>query len=135
VPHKDASSQASWALLTEGVASARVEAHRLKHLITRALKLVETSEHKEHLYQIAGDLIQTTPGRVGRLEVILDRTSLALAKMGEKFLEARLPLSDKNRVDEAVLPAFGGSRYASRDLCLVDRVSVRFMIAHLRNRT
>lgn len=124
--HKSASSQAAWALLTEGVASARVEAHRLKHLINRGLKLVGESDHKEHLHQIAGDLIVALPRRLERLEIDLDRTSLALAKMGEGFLESRLPLSDKTEVDEAVEPAFGGGqmRYA------VDRVALRWFRAN-----
>ena len=131
MPHKTASSQASWALITEGVAGARVEAHRIKHLINRAMKLVEQSEHREHLHQVAGDLIQGAPRRLERLELNLDRTSLALAKMGQTFLEARLPLHDKTEVDEATTPAFGGGghRYGS-----VNRVAARFFLSHLRQR-
>ena len=127
--HKDASSQAAWALLTQGVVSARVEAHRLKHLVNRATQIIESSPHKESIYQVAGDILQAMPRRLERLEIDLDRTSLALAKMGETFLEARLPLKDKTQVDEAVTPAFGGGgvRFASA----VDRVSVRFLIAQL----
>lgn len=134
MPNRIASSQAAWALVTEGVSSARVEAHRLKHLINRAMKLVEQSDHKEHLHQVAGDLIQGAPRRLERLELDLDRTSLALSKMGEKFLEARLPLHDKQMVDEAVLPAFGGGghRYASTEALVIDRVAVRFLLAQLR---
>jgi len=132
VPNKNASSQAAWALLTEGVVSARVEAHRLKLLLNRAQKLVDKSEHTEHLHQVAGDIILGVPKRLERLEMDLDRTSLALAKMGESFLEARLPLHDKNKVDEAVQPAFGGgsSRYASD---AVNRLAVRFLLATLRD--
>ena len=127
---KHASSQAAWALLTEGVVSARVEAHRIKHLLNRAEKLVAESTHKEHIHQVAGDILQAVPRRLERLEIDLDRTSLALAKMGETFLEARLPLHDKNEVDEAVTPAFGGGgvRFASA----VDRVVTRYLIAQLR---
>jgi len=126
---KTASSQAAWALITEGVVAARVEAHRLKHLVNRALQLVEKSSHKEHLHQVAGDLLEAAPRRLERLEIDLDRTSLALSKMGEKFLEARLPLQDKVQVDEAVQPAFGGGgvRFAS-----VDRVAVRYLLHMLR---
>lgn len=108
--NKTASSQAAWALLTEGVASARVKAHRLKHLLNRAHKLVDKSAHKDHLYQVAGDLIVSMPQYLEQLEIDLDRTSLALAKMGESFLESRLPLSDKVKVDEAIEPAFGGGQ-------------------------
>lgn len=131
---KTASSQAAWALITEGVAAARVEAHRLKHLVNRAMKLVEKSDHKEHLHQVAGDLIQGAPRRLEKLELDLDRTALALTKMGEKFLEARLPLHDKKQVDEAVLPAFGGGsyRYGSDEARVIDRVAVRYLLAQLQ---
>jgi len=108
VSKKQASSQASWALITGGVANARVEAHRLRHLVSRATKLVEGSDQKEHLYQVAGDVIVALPTRLTNLELLLDKTALALSKMGESFLEARLPLAEKNEVEEAVEPSFGG---------------------------
>lgn len=92
----------------EGVASARLEAHRLKHLINRSQRLVEESDHREHLYQVAGDIIVDLPARLRRLEVALDRTALALSGMGEDFLSARLPLSEKQLVEEATQPGFGG---------------------------
>lgn len=125
MPPKNASSEAAWALLTEGVASARVEAHRLKHLINRAEKLVEQSAAKEHIKQMAGDILLAVPQRLSQLERHLDRTALALSKMGEDFLEARLPLSDKNEVEEAVQPAFGGGKMRTS----VDRLAQRWLAA------
>ena len=106
---KNASSQAAWALLTEGVSMARIETHRLQHLVNRAKQLVDTSKEKDHLYQVAGDLILAFPQRMDHLIVALDRTSLALSKMGEEFLTSRLPISDQTMVDEAIEAAFGKS--------------------------
>lgn len=108
--NKTASSQAAWALLTQGVTQARVEAHRIQHLLSRAQTLVENSDEKEHLYQVAGDIITGLPHRLEQLTLVLDRTGLALAKMGESFLSSRLPLADKTMVDEAVEAAFGGGQ-------------------------
>lgn len=128
---KTASSPAGWALIAEGVTSARIEAHRLKHLVNRALQLVESSDQKDHLYQVAGDLIQALPQRLESLELDLDRTSLALVKMGESFLEARLPLHDKAQVSEAITPAFGGGspmRYAT------ERLTLRWLKAQVSGR-
>jgi len=105
--HKDASSQAAWALLTEGVTKARLELHRLQHLMSRATKLVDASEEKDHIYQVAGDILSAVPTRMDNLGLALDRTSLALARMGEEFLKSRLPLSEKMMVDEAIEAAFG----------------------------
>lgn len=42
------------------------------------------------------------PNHLDQIEVILDRTSYALAKMGEEHLKGRLPLEDLTTVDEAV---------------------------------
>jgi len=122
---KTASSQAAWALLTEGVTRARLEAHRLRHLTTRAQELIDASEHREHFYQMAGDIIVAVPTRLEQLEVVLDRTGLALAKMGQDFLEARLPLSEKTLVDEAVQSAFGGGGKSRESV--VDRVAKRYL--------
>ena len=129
---KQASSQAAWALITEGVTSARLEAHRLQHLINRGLKLVESVKREddrscctEHLYQVAGDLIIAMPKRLLKLEQDLDRTALALSKMGEGYLSARLPIGDKTLVEEAVDSAsFGGGRRKSSP---VDRVASRWL--------
>ncbi len=104
---KEASSQAAWALLMEGVTKARLEAHRLQHLLGRASVLVESSEHKELLYQLAGDIIGGVPDRLNQLLLTLDRTGYALSKMGQEFLAPRLPLGEKTLVDESIEPAFG----------------------------
>lgn len=104
------SSQAAWALLSEGVSAARVDAHRLRNMATRVLKLVEASPAKEHLHEVAGDLIQAVPQRIESLERHLDRTSYALAVIGEDHLRDRLPLADRKVVDEATdkaRPLFG----------------------------
>ena len=130
---RKASSQAAWALITEGVVSARVEAHRLKLLVNRAQQLVAQSTYKEHLHQVASDIIQGAPQRLEALVMDLDRISLAHSKMGESFLEARLPLNQKTQVEEATMPAFGGGslRYAS-ERALMDRLVVRYLIASLQ---
>lgn len=99
-PSKTASSQVSWALLTEGVTRARVDVHRLRLLLNRALTMVELSDAKDHLWQVAGDIIQGVPDRIQDVETALDRTSYALALMGEDFLRGRLPLDDRYLVDE-----------------------------------
>ena len=99
---KTATSQVTWALITESVSSARLNAYRLSHLVQRALALVEKSPEKEHLYQVAGDLIQGLPERMERLEGDLDRASYTLSRMGEESLRDRLPIADRTLVDESL---------------------------------
>ena len=106
--HK-ASSQAAWALLTEGVAESRVHVHRIRHLFDRANTLVEQSEQRDRLYQVAGDIIVGIPSRIQELERVLDRTSYALSKMGEDFLRGRISIDDRTLVEEAVKSSLGFS--------------------------
>jgi hypothetical protein len=120
------SSQAAWALLTEGVTSARIEAHRLRQMVSRVLSLVEVSPAKEHIYEMAGDLIQAVPRRLEALENDLDRTSYALSVLGEAHLRDQLPLADRKVVDEAVeraKPLFGP---------MLNRAAARVAERHLR---
>jgi len=86
------------------VSDARVEAHRLRHLVNRGLKIIEqdSPEQKEHVYQLAGDLIDAVPQRLSKLESLLDKTSFALSMMGEDFFASRLSLDDKTEVKEAI---------------------------------
>ena len=76
--------------------------HRLRLMLDRALELVETSEEKDHLWQVAGDLIIGFPERLTEVERSLDRTAYALVVMGEEFLRGRLPIEDRYVVDESM---------------------------------
>jgi hypothetical protein len=102
--NKTASSQAAWALLTEGVTSARIEGHRIRHLVNRLLAVVNSSspEDRERLFATFGDVLVALPDRLDQLESVLDKTSYALIKMGDEFMRPRLPLSDRTEVEEAV---------------------------------
>lgn len=97
-----ASSAATWALLAEGVSAAALEAHRLRHLYNRGRAMVDRSEEKEHLYQVAGDVILGVEQRLDVLDRVLDRTSYALSKLGEDHLRDRLPITDRRMVEDAV---------------------------------
>jgi hypothetical protein len=108
---KTAAPKATWALLAQGVSAARLEAHRLHHLMTRATKLVEKSNQKEHIYQVAGDILQVAPRRMETLERHLDRLSYILSVLGTDHLRDLLPIADRAMVDDAVegAGAFGPS--------------------------
>lgn len=105
---REAGSQAGWALISGGVGDARVEVHRIRQLLHKVLKLVDSSEHKEHLYQVAGDMVMAIPARVEALEKKLDGLGYALSIMGKNHLQERLPLSDRMMIETTVegSPAF-----------------------------
>lgn len=129
---RKAGSQAGWALITGGVNAARVEAHRLHQLLNKVLTLVEESSEREHLYQVAGDLIVGLPKCVETLEEQLDETSYALSVMGKDHLKDRLPLSRRNVVDQTVegARAFG----APMPRTSAERVLERFLVRRVARR-
>ena len=99
---KRAGSQAGWALIAGGVNTARVDAHRLHQLLLKIQKLVDSSSEKEHIYQVAGDLVFAIPQLCERIELQLDETSYALSLMGKDHLKDRLPVSSRAMVDATV---------------------------------
>lgn len=103
--NKSASSQVAWALLTEGVTEARVNMHRLRLMCDRVEAMIEGSEARDHLHQVAGDIIQALPEALDDAERALDRTSYALSVMGEDFLRGRISLDDRERVDGSLKAA------------------------------
>ena len=120
-----AASQAGWALITGGVNAARVDAHRIHHLLNKVLKIVESSPQKEHIYQVAGDIILAMPALVEKIEGQLDETGYALACMGKEHLKERLPISDRNRVEVTVegSPTFSAPSHHSS----AEKVAERFL--------
>jgi len=100
--NKQAGSQAGWALVAGGVNAARVDAHRLHQLLKKVETLVESSPEKEHIFQVAGDLLSAIPKLVERVEGQLDETSYALSLMGQEHLKDRLPISSRAMVDATV---------------------------------
>lgn len=107
MPRKTASTGTplAWSLLTEGATNASLEAHRLRQMVNRMLVLVEASEKRDHLYEVAGDIITDFPRHLQHLERHLDRLSYALASVGKKQFRDRIPLTDRYKVDYAMQDA------------------------------
>ena len=92
------------------------------------MALVETSSNKEHLWQVAGDIIQGFPERLSELERNLDRTSYALVVMGEDFLRGRISLDDRYEVDESTKThPYSGPR--DKTEMLAARIAGRHMLS------
>jgi hypothetical protein len=88
---KQSNSQASWSLISEGVNSARVEAHRISVCVKQLLEgIKENPELEEELQRLCENM-----------EKSLDKTTYALIKLGEGFYRQRLPHEDRELVDIA----------------------------------
>jgi len=126
--NRKATSQVAWSLLTEGVTDARLNVHRIRLLVQRALNLVDQSIARDHLYQVGGDLIMGLPEALTDAEIALDRTSYALTVMGQDFLRGRLPFTDRYIVDEAIKASpFAGPKREKESM--EARVARRFLEA------
>ncbi len=99
---KKANSQASWSLISEGVNSARVEAHRISVCVKQLLEgIKENPELEEELQKLCGDVLLMIPRSAENMEKSLDKTTYALIKLGEGFYRQRLPHEDRELVDIA----------------------------------
>lgn len=98
---KQSSSQASWALLSQGVNEARVEAHKVSMFVNQIVSAVKGSEIEEDVYELIGDALMGLPKALVVLEQSLDRTNYALIKLGDNFYRQRLSQDDRETVDMA----------------------------------
>lgn len=64
--------------IQEELSDARLRAEELKVAIQKALDLVEASGSKDHLYEVAGHLINDIPLKLVKLTKALDATAYAV---------------------------------------------------------
>lgn len=102
---RTAQAETQWALVASNIADAKLQAHHLRQLLARVKSLVESSDAKEHLYQVAGDLITSIPETFERLETQIDEAQLALAYMGRKQLRDKVSPEAKARIERAMRSA------------------------------
>lgn len=67
--------------LQEELSDARLRCDELKGLIARAIDLVHSSEMRDQLYGVAGDIIYSAPQTLMKLERALDAAAMAVNKI------------------------------------------------------
>ena len=68
---KESSSQASWSILSEGVSSARVEAHIIRTHINQMIEAIkENPKAAELIYKLCGDNFEALPKHLSKLEAL-----------------------------------------------------------------
>ena len=99
---KKSSSQASWSILSQGVSSARVEAHIVRTHMNQMIEAIkENPQLAEEIYKRCGDNFEALPRHLSKLERSLDRTNYALISMGSDWYRQRLTHEDREMVDMA----------------------------------
>lgn len=99
---KKSSSQASWSILSQGVSSARVEAHIVRTHVNQMVEAIkEHPQLAEEIFKRCGDNFQAIPKHLSKMERSLDRTNYALISMGSDWYRQRLTHEDREMVDMA----------------------------------
>ena len=99
---KKSSSQASWSILSEGVSSARVEAHIIRTHVSQMVEAIKQHPQiAEEVYKRCGDNFEAIPKHLSKMERSLDRTNYALISMGGDWYRQRLTHEDREMVDMA----------------------------------
>jgi len=83
--------------IQEELSDARLRCDELKNYVAKAVSLVNASEKRDHFYAVAGDIIESIPDCLLKLEKALGATALAVNKWD--YEELRLTLRPE-KVDE-----------------------------------
>lgn len=81
----------------EELSDARLRCDELKNYIVKAMDLVSKSGKRDHLYAVAGDVIQAVPETLLKLERALQAASMAMNKIDYEELRQTLR---PDKVDE-----------------------------------
>lgn len=76
--------------LMEELTDARLRCDQLKKFVDQAIRLVADSTHRDHFYEVAGDLIYGIPDALFRLDKALDATALAASRLDYEELKQQL---------------------------------------------
>jgi hypothetical protein len=88
--------------LTEELGDARLRCAQLKRYIDQAMHLVEKSEQKGHVYEVAGDLLYAIPDVLFRLDKALDATALAASRLDYEELKQELRPEKVNELEQVL---------------------------------
>lgn len=88
-------------LLVSNTSDAILELQSLKELLFRAQELVENSKEKEHLFEVAGDIINEVPESLERLEYLLDKILFTLNVSLKKETSPKISPADKDKIEKA----------------------------------
>ena len=76
--------------LMEELSDARMRCDQLLRYLAKAVKLIEASSHKDHFFEVAGDLIQGVPEVAFKLDKALQATALAANRLDYEEIKQEL---------------------------------------------
>ncbi len=76
--------------IQEELSDARLRLDELKGYTVRAMDLINGSSKKDHLYAVAGDLMQVIPGTILKAERAIEAAAMAVNKLDYEDLRQTL---------------------------------------------
>jgi len=76
--------------LMEELTDARLRCEQLKKFVAQAVRLVAQSSHRDHFYEVAGDVIYGLPDSLFKLDKALAATALAASRLDYEELKSQL---------------------------------------------
>lgn len=86
--------------LQEELTDARMRCDQLKRYIAEAVKLVNKSDNRDGVYEVAGNLLYGIPEALFKLDKALDATALAASRMDYEELKTNLKPEKVNELEE-----------------------------------
>src|SRR5271157_5186758 len=88
--------------LVEELGDARLRCAQLKKYVKDATDLVEKSEEKDHIFEVAGHLLHGIPDCLMRLDKALDATALAAARLDYEEIKNGLRPEKADELESAL---------------------------------
>ena len=88
--------------LVEELSDARMRCFQLKRYLAEAGKLIQNSSHRDHIFEVAGHLLEGIPQAAFKLEKALDAVALAANHMDSEELKASLRPEKTNELEQVL---------------------------------
>ncbi len=88
--------------LMEELGDARLRCAQLKKYVKEATDLIEKSDHRDHFFEVAGNLIYGIPDVVLKLDKALDATALAAARLDYEEIKNGLRPEKADELESAL---------------------------------
>lgn len=89
-------------LLQSQSSKAKIALGRLQQIVSKSMELINDSDHREHIYEEAGDMIFNTSSLMEELNSCIDVLSYASSKMELKRTKPNVPAALKDEIDLTV---------------------------------
>lgn len=88
--------------LVDELGDARLFANKLKHYLDDAIKIIEASPNKEHIFEVAGHLLTEVPETFSKMEGALQAAALAASRLDYETIKESLMPNKAEDLEEAL---------------------------------